>query len=590
MVLYYKNNYTVFPKAKSYDGSVDIIFISNATKFAFVIGDAALVDDNEVYREFDMNFPANAPYGEYTYVIAPHTQFSDKWVLKNEILDSLYEGTVLRDVMLETGLLIFVDEEEKAQPEYRERDKKQNESNFIYRKRKELEEKEPIVPPEPDWYTYYLTYVYPENATVRFYTDATMTVEITDLQKIPYASIYVVGEADGYMTSGKEFNGVPNSFVFVNVILGENPYPPQPEPIYWYNVGVVSEDGSPIESVITYYTDETMTEVIEGADLIYHSSIYVYVEADGYEPQGQLLNGIPDGNVYVEFKLKKVVPPTPELKYSYAVGSAVPETATVKWYKDSSMTVEVTELIEIDDSSLYVYAEAEGYKPQGKTVNGRLDDIMIVDFTLEKIQPEPSEYCIATYKSTDDLIIDFENSTEWDNWGEGVKLISNTYENGIGTLVFDNMPTHFCVVSIPNISDRKRLKMLKPNEGLEVLCNKFVDGASNLTEVIIPDTVKTIEYNAFSGAHSLKSLTIPASVEEIQSYGLATATVSELSAHLTDIKFLGYTPPTVDDDFIGRRKLTDLTVHYPKGADYSKLCSNEPYMFGYLGATCIADL
>lgn len=426
MVLHYKNKNTVFPKAVTYNGYVDIIFINNATKYAFAIKNLMEVWTNEVWREYEIEFPADAPYGEYTYVIAPPTVH--EWVFKNEILDSTSGDGVLKDMMLETGLLIFVDEEEKAQPEYRERDKKHNESNYIYRKRKELEEKEPIVPPTPP------------------------------------------------------------------------------------------------------------------------------------------------------------TPPTPELKYSYAVGSVVPETATVKWYKDSSMAVEVFELEDIDDSSLYAYAEAEGYEPQGKTLYGEWNATVLAYFRLEPLTR------VAWYKSTDDLIIDFENSTEWDNWGEGVKLVSNTYENGIGTLRFNNTPTHFCVVSIPNSEDKRRLKMIAPNNGLEVICNKFADGATNLTEVIIPDTVKTIEYNAFSGAHSLKSLTIPASVEEIQFDGLVTATFSELSAHLVDIKFLGNTPPTVDDDFIGRQKLTDLTVHYPAGADYSKLCSNVKYMFGYLGATCIADL
>ena len=88
------------------------------------------------------------------------------------------------------------------------------------------------------------------------------------------------------------------------------------------------------------------------------------------------------------------------------------------------------------------------------------------------------------YTSTDGNIV---NPNKTDVFG--ANIVSNTYENGVGTITFDS-----------------------PVTSIEI--NAFYD-CSSLTSVTIPNSVTSIGNNAFKYCSSLTSVTIPKSVETI---------------------------------------------------------------------------
>jgi len=91
------------------------------------------------------------------------------------------------------------------------------------------------------------------------------------------------------------------------------------------------------------------------------------------------------------------------------------------------------------------------------------------------------------YKSTNGQIVTPYNSANF-----GANLISNTYNNGQGTMTFDGPIT-------------------------KIGLNSF-RGCTTLKNITIPDTVTVIGSNAFNGCSGLTSIKIPASVTDISIY------------------------------------------------------------------------
>ena len=83
--------------------------------------------------------------------------------------------------------------------------------------------------------------------------------------------------------------------------------------------------------------------------------------------------------------------------------------------------------------------------------------------------------------------------------GFGAKLMSNTYENGIGRLIFDAD-----ITDIPNDSFK---------------------GCTSMIEIKFPDSVTEIGEDAFYNCTSLTSITIPDSVTEIGGYAFYGCTL-----------------------------------------------------------------
>ena len=92
-----------------------------------------------------------------------------------------------------------------------------------------------------------------------------------------------------------------------------------------------------------------------------------------------------------------------------------------------------------------------------------------------------------TYTSLDECIVEPNEKANFD-----ANIVSNTYEDGKGVIVFDRE-----ITAIP--------------------CSMFMD-CSNLTSVSIPKGVTSIELNAFRGCSSLTNVVIPESVTSIGFY------------------------------------------------------------------------
>ena len=93
-----------------------------------------------------------------------------------------------------------------------------------------------------------------------------------------------------------------------------------------------------------------------------------------------------------------------------------------------------------------------------------------------------------------------------------VSIVSNTYNNGLGTITFNGKLTSIGTEAFYNCSNLTRVTI--PNTvttiGEEAFC-----GCSNLTSVTIPDSVTTIGEEVFSYCTNLTNITIPDSVTTI---------------------------------------------------------------------------
>ena len=94
----------------------------------------------------------------------------------------------------------------------------------------------------------------------------------------------------------------------------------------------------------------------------------------------------------------------------------------------------------------------------------------------------------------------------------GAILISNTYKDGQGVLVFDDAVTTIGDYAFYECSS---LTSVTIPDSVTTIGRGAFDGCSSLTSVTIGDSVTTIGMEAFHGCTSLTSVTIPDSVTEI---------------------------------------------------------------------------
>ena len=137
---------------------------------------------------------------------------------------------------------------------------------------------------------------------------------------------------------------------------------------------------------------------------------------------------------------------------------------------------------------------------------------------------------IITYTSSDGNIV-----TPYKSNAFGVNIVSNTYENGVGTITFDAPVTSIgdyaffacsslTSITIPNsvtsieyfaFYDCSSLTSVTIPNSVTSIGNSVFNGCSKLTSITIPNSVTSIEYRAFSDCSSLTSITIPNSVTSI---------------------------------------------------------------------------
>lgn len=140
------------------------------------------------------------------------------------------------------------------------------------------------------------------------------------------------------------------------------------------------------------------------------------------------------------------------------------------------------------------------------------DGIVLCELQIEQLNEVPNEYQL-TYKTTDGNVyipyITDRNEDLVENWGS-MNVISNTYKNGIGTIICDH-PIKTIDWYDSNVNRRKRLRELNLPEGLEVLNANL--SHTSLTKIIFPNTLK--ELRGKFGNTNITEVTIPQSVEKI---------------------------------------------------------------------------
>ena len=148
------------------------------------------------------------------------------------------------------------------------------------------------------------------------------------------------------------------------------------------------------------------------------------------------------------------------------------------------------------------------------------------------------------YTSTDGNIVNPYDSNVF-----GGIIISNTYNNGVGVIVFDRPIT---TIGYEAFYGSKLTSVTIPDSVTSIGGHAF-KSCSSLTSVTIPDSVTTIGGEAFAYCASLTSVTIPDSVTTIGGYAFYICT------RLTSVT-IGDSVTTIGDYAFRSCSLTSVTI------------------------------
>ena len=156
---------------------------------------------------------------------------------------------------------------------------------------------------------------------------------------------------------------------------------------------------------------------------------------------------------------------------------------------------------------------------------GTLEDYDDSDWysQVKRFVEEPCEEYTITYTSTDGNIV-IPNKAD----AFGANIVSNTYENGVGTITFDSPVTS--------------------------IGSQAFKYCSSLTSVTIPTSVTSIGSGAFYNCSSLTSVTIPSSVTSIESYAFM------FCSDLTSVTIPNSVTSIGSDAFYNCSSLTSVTI------------------------------
>ena len=178
--------------------------------------------------------------------------------------------------------------------------------------------------------------------------------------------------------------------------------------------------------------------------------------------------------------------------------------------------------------------------------NGRRS-VHLVQSVEKEIEKEEENVAdnIITYTSSDGNIINPSVKSF------GATIVSNTYKNGKGTIIFDGPVTKIGHWAFSGCSSLTSITI--PNSVTEIGISAFW-GCTSLTSVTIPNSVTIIGYEAFRGCISLTSVTIPNSVTSIGGWAFSGCT------SLTSVRIPNSVTSIGKNAFAGCTSLTSMVV------------------------------
>ena len=157
-----------------------------------------------------------------------------------------------------------------------------------------------------------------------------------------------------------------------------------------------------------------------------------------------------------------------------------------------------------------------------------------IELIAEKRTPATNE---IFYISTDGKVVTPNTPSAF-----GAAIVSNTYANGVGVIVFDRNITTIGNHAFGNCSSLTNVTI---PDSVTTIGSQAFGGCSNLTSITIPDSVTTIGSGAFAACSSLTSVTIPDSVTTIGSSAfsgcssLTSVTIGDSVTTIGDYAFSG---------------------------------------------------
>ena len=119
---------------------------------------------------------------------------------------------------------------------------------------------------------------------------------------------------------------------------------------------------------------------------------------------------------------------------------------------------------------------------------------------------------VIYYTSSDGQIVTPDIGTGKEGYGFGANIVSNTYSEGRGVIVFDGPVTKIGYTAFGRCNT---LQTIVIPDSVTSIGSYAFSYCTSLTTITIPDSVKSIGKNAFFSCKCLTSITIPNSVKRI---------------------------------------------------------------------------
>lgn len=172
------------------------------------------------------------------------------------------------------------------------------------------------------------------------------------------------------------------------------------------------------------------------------------------------------------------------------------------------------------------------------------------------------------YTSTDDNIVTPYSTTVF-----GANIVSNTYENGKGIILFDGDVTTIGKSAFYNCDNLTSITIL---DGVTTIGESAFDNCKNLNSITIPNSVTTIGGYTFRNCYRLTSINIPDGVDEIGMYTFLGCN------NLTSITIPDSVTTIGESAFNSCKSLTSVTIGNSVnliGDSAFRLCNNLEHVY-----------